>query len=159
MIAINPDLFAELDPLGRRVIMTHESTHYATGAARSAGPTWLVEGYADYVALSAAHVPLRVSVGGTQAYLRDHGLPHELPAQADFSEHDPATTLRSYALSMLAVRFIADEYGQSRLDSFYTDVVTEQGSLGRAVHDDLSTSIPALTKGWRASLRELIDAA
>jgi hypothetical protein len=158
MIAINPDLFAELDPRGRRVIMTHEATHYATGAARSVGPTWLVEGYADYVALSAAHVPLRVSVGGTQAYLRDHGLPHELPAQADFSEQDPDTTLRSYALSMLAVRFIADEYGQSRLDSFYTDVVTEQGSLGRAVHDDLSTSIPALTKGWRASLRELIDA-
>ena len=53
--------------------MSHEATHVATGAALSTMPTWLLEGFADYVAL--AHVDLPVSVTASQilGQVRKHG--------------------------------------------------------------------------------------
>jgi hypothetical protein len=158
MIAINPEIFARLDARGRHVIVTHESTHYATGAARSGGPTWLVEGYADYIALDAADVPLSVAAGDTLRAIAKDGVPDTLPATSDFSERDPDRQLWAYGLSWLAVRTIAERYGHRRLNDFYSDVVTERGGIGQALRHDLSTTLDAVTRRWQASLRQLADA-
>ena len=57
-VFINPQVFDPLRPRGAQVVITHEATHVATDAATSAAPIWLVEGFADYVALSSQRLPL-----------------------------------------------------------------------------------------------------
>ena len=37
--------------------MSHEAVHVATEAARSTMPLWLLEGFADYVALRDVDLP------------------------------------------------------------------------------------------------------
>ena len=51
-VFLNPTVYDKLDPLAAQVVMTHEVVHAITGAAVTAGPPlWLIEGFADYVAL------------------------------------------------------------------------------------------------------------
>ena len=49
-IVANPKLFEELGKQGRRIVLTHETTHVASVATASPVPLWLAEGFADYVA-------------------------------------------------------------------------------------------------------------
>jgi hypothetical protein len=55
-IVANPKLFAELGRQGRRIVLTHETTHVASAATASPVPLWLAEGFADYVAFTAVPV-------------------------------------------------------------------------------------------------------
>jgi len=49
-IVLNPDNLARLDAAGRRLVVQHELTHIAARAQTSDQmPTWLIEGFADYV--------------------------------------------------------------------------------------------------------------
>ena len=43
--------------------MSHESTHVATDAPFATMPTWLLEGFADFVALDHAGVPVEKAAG------------------------------------------------------------------------------------------------
>ena len=62
-VFVNPDVFAKLADRGAQVVMSHESTHVATGATFVNMPTWLLEGFADYVALNHAGVPVSLAAG------------------------------------------------------------------------------------------------
>ena len=62
-VFVNPDVFGKLAERGAQVVMSHESTHVATGATFVNMPTWLLEGFADYVALNDAGVPVSVAAG------------------------------------------------------------------------------------------------
>src|SRR4029077_20228361 len=60
-IAINPHNWPTLSSLGHRIVLTHELTHVATRADTNACmPTWLVEGFADYVAYQQSSLPVRI---------------------------------------------------------------------------------------------------
>jgi hypothetical protein len=157
MIAINPAVFAGLTARGRRVVLTHEATHFATGAALSAGPMWLVEGYADYVAFGAAHIPIRLAARQALTDVTRNGPPDELPTSAAFSERGRDQQL-AYERSWLVVRTIADHYGQRRLTRVYRAVVSDGVSIEHALHTQLSTTVPALTRAWRESLEKLAHA-
>src|SRR3546814_6597486 len=51
-VFVNPQMWAGLKPQGAQVVMSHEAVHVVTGAAITSGvPLWLLEGFADYVAL------------------------------------------------------------------------------------------------------------
>ena len=50
-VFVNPDVTAGLRRAGAQVVMSHELVHVATDAARGVSEPWLVEGFADYVAL------------------------------------------------------------------------------------------------------------
>ena len=50
-VFVNPEVFDRLPPTGAQVVLSHEAVHVATEAARSDLAPWLVEGFADYVAL------------------------------------------------------------------------------------------------------------
>ena len=65
-VFVNPQTFLPLEQDGAQVVLTHEATHVATSAATTTSPTWLVEGFADYVALRAQRIPLRTAAA------RDH---------------------------------------------------------------------------------------
>ena len=63
-----------------------EATHVALSAAVSDLPLWLVEGFADYVALRDVEVPVRRSAAELTAWVRRHGALTRLPGAGGFDE-------------------------------------------------------------------------
>ncbi len=69
-VFVNPRVFAPLRPRGAQVVITHEATHVATRAGTSPAPIWLVEGFADYVALSSQRLPVTTTAARIIALVR-----------------------------------------------------------------------------------------
>lgn len=121
-VIINPELWTQLGTLGRRVVMTHEITHVAThDATSSSTPTWLSEGFADYVAYRGVPVPVSVSAQDVLAAIRRGRLPRALPTLQDF-EPTNERLAEVYESAWLACRLLADRYGQGKLVRFYRAV-------------------------------------
>ncbi len=120
-VFVNPEVFGNLKPRGAQVVMSHEAVHVATDAAISTMPLWLLEGFADYVALRDVHLPVSVTAGQIIRQVRADGPPAQLPGQAEF---DTATTHlgASYESAWLACRLLADVGGQTALVDFYRAV-------------------------------------
>ena len=152
-IFVNPRVFDPLGPRGSQIVMSHEATHVATGAASSSMPTWLLEGFADYVALAHAHLPVTVTASQILALVRRKGPPDHLPGGLEF---DPQNTRlgASYESAWLACRLLAQRYGERRLIEFYRSAQRSSSTTGpfRSV---LHTSQPAFTRAWRNDLRRL----
>jgi hypothetical protein len=150
-VVVNPANFGKLGALGRRVVLTHEVTHVATRAATGPGvPSWLVEGFADYVGYRGLDVPYRVSAAELQAEVRRGAVPAGLPTDADFAgtNKDLAT---AYEEAWLAVTLLADRHGQAALLRFYRSV-GGGASVEAALRAQLGTSTAAFTASWRRDL-------
>ncbi len=152
-VFVNPPVFDPLGANGSQIVMSHEATHVATDAATATMPTWLLEGFADYVAL--AHVPLPVDVTASQILgrVRKDGAPTHLPGQQEF---DPANTAlgASYEAAWLACRLIGERYGERAMIAFYRQAERDH-STTQAFRDVLGTNETAFTKAWRGYLRGL----
>ena len=152
-IMVNPSVFDGLGDRGAQIVMSHEATHVATDAATSSMPMWLLEGFADYVAL--AHVDLPVSVTASQilADVRKDGPPKALPGPHEF---DPANKAlgASYEAAWLASRLLAETYGERKLIDFYSAVEGGQPA-DVAFTRILGTSERAFTGEWRQYLQQL----
>ena len=156
-VFINPDVFGKLKQVGAQVVMTHESTHVATGATFTSMPTWLLEGFADYVALDAAQVPLDLAAGQILARIRKDGLPRGLPTTQDL---DPTANGlgATYEGAWLACRFLAQEYGADRLVRFY-DRVSEGAPAEPSFRTELGSTQKAFVARWRDDLARLAGVA
>jgi hypothetical protein len=152
-IFVNPRVFDPLGPRGSQIVMSHEATHVATGAATSSMPTWLLEGFADYVALAHADLPVSVTASQILAQVRRKGPPGHLPGHAEF---DPTNTAlgASYEAAWLACRLLGQEYGQRRLIEFYrqSDRLSSTRQPFRSV---LHTDQARFTRAWQRYLRSL----
>ena len=120
-VFVNPTVFGRLKERGAQVVMSHEATHVATGATFASMPTWLLEGFADFVALDGAGVPVDLAARQILDRIRKDGLPGGLPTTADL---DPTANGlgATYEEAWLACRFLAQEYGADRLVRFYRAV-------------------------------------
>jgi hypothetical protein len=132
--------------------MSHEATHVATHAALSSMPPWLLEGFADYVALARSGIPVRAAASQALALVRRDGPPGHLPGPAEFDAHD-ARLGASYESAWLACRLLAQRYGQRRLVRFYRS--SQRATSTTAAFRALGTSRRAFTQAWRADLRRL----
>ncbi len=152
-VFVNPAVFGDLQPRGAQVVMSHEAVHVATGAATSAMPLWLVEGFADYVALRDVDLPLHTTAGGIIRQVRRHGTPHHLPGAAEF---DTTTTHlgATYESAWLACRLVARTAGEDALVRLYDDVQDGE-ALERALHVDTGLGTADLTRRWRTLLSDL----
>ena len=115
-IIVNPAGFAQLDALGKRVVITHETTHVAVRASTPrAVSIWLSEGFADYIGFSGLGLS-RTDGRGRRARRRSAAgsARPSCPTQADF-DATRTTVGPSYSASWLACELIADRYGQARL--------------------------------------------
>src|SRR6478672_6502490 len=117
-IFVNPAVFSGLEARGSQVVMSHEAVHVATDAANSVLPLWLVEGFADYVALRDVRLPLSTTAGQILPRVRQHGAPRHLPGPAEFDTTQTHLGA-SYEAAWLACRLLAQRYGQGRLVAFY----------------------------------------
>lgn len=152
-VFVNPGVFDPLGPRGSQIVMSHEATHVATRAALSTMPVWLVEGFADYVALARTDVPVTRLAGEALDRVRRTGPPDRLPTRGDFGPHSPRLGA-SYESAWLACRLIARRYGERRLVAFYR-ASDRAGSTAAAFRSLLGTDQRAFTRAWRADLRRL----
>jgi hypothetical protein len=152
-IFVNPPVFDPLGPRGAQVVLSHEATHVATGAATSMMPTWLLEGFADYVALDHAHVPVQVAASQIIGRVRRHGAPRHLPSEHDFGTHNPILGTE-YEAAWLACRLLAKTYGEDKLVAFYQRA-NQSSSARLPFRAVFGTDRAAFTRAWRAYLIRL----
>ena len=113
-VFVNPDVTRRLRGAGAQVVMSHELVHVATDAATSAVDLWLLEGFADYVALRDVPLPLSTTAGRAIDLVRRDGVPRRLPGPEEFDTR--ATELEAaYELAWLACDTLADEVGEQAL--------------------------------------------
>ncbi len=156
-IFVNPKVFDPLGPRGSQIVMSHEATHVATGAAVSTMPTWLLEGFADYVALDHANLPVSVAASQILAQVRKDGPPSRLPGKTEFDPQNRALGA-SYESAWLACRLLGETYGERRLIAFYR-AADRDGSTLEPFRTLLGTDEQAFTRSWRDYLRRLAGAA
>jgi hypothetical protein len=149
-VYLNPPVFDSLGPQGRQIVLSHEATHVALGAATTSMPLWLSEGTADYVALAHSTVPVRTLASQIRALVRKDGPPAGLPGRPEFSgaNHDIGAW---YEASWLAARLIAAQHGPAALLRFYR-AAGHDGSTGPAFRTVLHTTQHAFAREWRAEL-------
>ncbi|MCW2781571.1 MAG: hypothetical protein JWR35_2020 [Marmoricola sp.] len=152
-VFINPRIFDGLGPRGSQVVISHESTHVAMNATFASMPTWLLEGFADYVALDHAGIGVNVAASQILARIRKHGVPDHLPTATDLSP--TASNLgATYEEAWLACRFLGKTYGEAKLIAFYRSV--DRGtSVQEAFRSVLGTAQAQFVARWRADLDEL----
>jgi hypothetical protein len=152
-VFLNPKVFDQLGPRGAQVVLSHETTHVATDATFDQVPTWLLEGFADYVALAHAGIPVDTAASQILARIRKDGPPDHLPTAAEL---DPTANGlgATYEEAWLATRFIGREYGEDKLVAFYRKVSAGE-AVGDAFRGLLGTTEEAFVKRWRADLRDL----
>lgn len=151
-VFVNPEVTAGLRRAGAQVVMSHELVHIATDAARTPMEPWLLEGFADYVALRDTNLPDRVTLGRAIELVRRDGAPDALPSAADFDTRARDLQAR-YEQAWLACRIIAERLGEQALESVY-EAAAAGVPVGRALR---RAGLPAseLTDVWRSRLREL----
>jgi hypothetical protein len=152
-VFLNPRVFDALGPRGSQVVLSHETTHVATDATFADLPTWLLEGFADYVALAHAHIPVRTAASQILAKIRHDGPPDHLPSASELDPTAPGLGA-TYEEAWLATRFLGREYGEARLVTLYRKV-SGGLSVGDAFRQVLGTTEAAFVRRWRADLRRL----
>lgn len=152
-VFVNPDVYDGLRPTGAQVVMSHEATHVAAEAWTSRMPLWLLEGFADYVALRDVDLPVSRSAAQIIAEVRRAGPPRRLPGAAEFGTR--ATHLgATYESAWLVCRLLAQDGGQAGLVHFYRAVDDGQ-PVGRALESVFGLSVRELTDRWRDLLTHL----
>ena len=153
-VFVNPVVFGQLRPTGSHVVMSHEAVHVATEAAiNDTMPLWLLEGFADYVALLDVDLPMSTTAGQIIDQVRKDGPPPNLPGSAEFettTTHLGAT----YESAWLACRLLAERGGQDALVRLYQEV---RGgvAIGSALEREYGLSEDELTRLWQDLLTDL----
>jgi hypothetical protein len=155
-IVANPKLFDELGKQGRRIVLTHETTHVASTATASPVPLWLAEGFADYVAFTAVSVQDESAAKELFKAVRAGKVPKSLPAPEAFAASSPDLP-QAYESGWLACRLISEREGQSKLVKFYRAVHTSKSPTGLAdaFRTVLGTTEQQFVADWQKYLKRL----
>ncbi|MGW1993548.1 hypothetical protein [Embleya sp. NPDC001921] len=162
-VIVNPDAFRELGDLERRVVMTHEITHVASRAfTRAWTPTWLSEGFADYVGYLDSAQTMRTAAPELRRDVKAGKMPVRLPADASF-ETTQEDLPQAYEMGWLACKLIAERWGEAKLVDLYRTVGAERppgvdapdsaSALASAMVSVLGTNPDSFTRTWLDYLR------
>ncbi|QYJ04711.1 hypothetical protein KUV85_03240 [Nocardioides panacisoli] len=157
-VFLNPRVYGDLDQLAAQVVMTHEAVHVATDAplARNV-PLWLLEGFADFVALQDTELPLARTAGQVLAQVREEGVPEALPSGVDFDTaggHLGAT----YEAAWQVCEVLAERRSDDDVVALY-DAVVAGSDLAAELEKRFGWNEAALTRAWQQRLRGLAGSA
>lgn len=153
-VFLNPAVYDDLGDAAGQVVTSHEAVHVVTEApfAQSA-PLWLLEGFADYVALRDVELPLSTTAGQVREQVREEGVPDALPTRVEFDaegHHLGAT----YEAAWLVCEVLAAEGGEDALVGFY-DAMLDGGDLEQELQRWFGWNTAQLTEAWQQRLRDL----
>lgn len=152
-VYVNPEVFGGLGKRGREVVLAHEAAHVAGYGPISRAPTWLVEGFADYVALRDFTLPLSRTAAQIRERVSSGGLPGDLPGPEEFDTRGPHLGA-VYESAWLACRVLAERGGGEAFLAFY-DEVSAGGSLVRELRRSFDWTQDEFVLAWQVALREL----
>jgi hypothetical protein len=156
-LIVNPAALRQLSDLGQRIVIQHEITHIAAAPATSAAsPTWLVEGFADYVGNLHSGQSVTTTAAELTADVRHGRVPHTLPATDAFSTEGQSA--QAYEGAWLACRLIAQRAGQGGLVRFYRLVGASPSSSDAAVAGALRRVLHESTRAFTAQWRHYLTA-
>jgi hypothetical protein len=156
-VVVNPVNLDRLTSLGRRIVLRHEITHIASrGSTSESMPTWLIEGFADYVGYAGIGLPSGVVAPDLRARVRAGSWDGTLPADRDFRGDAPGLAV-AYEEGWTACRLIAGRAGTAGLVRFYRLVGASREPGSRAVDAGLRRVLhltyPRFVALWRGSVR------
>lgn len=152
-VFVNASVLGDLGPHGAQVVMTHELTHLATDAVHARSPLWLLEGYADHVALRETDLPVSRTARQIAGQVRADGAPAELPTAADF---DAQTTHLGavYESAWRAVEVLVAARGEAVVGELYRRTAAGE-SVEAALQALYDFGVEELTRRWRADLERI----
>ncbi|QIK76893.1 hypothetical protein [Nocardioides piscis] len=151
-VFVNPEVSGRLRGAGAQVVISHEVVHVATDANTAVLDPWLLEGFADYVALRDVDLPLDITAARAAASVRRNGVPDHLPGTAEF---DPSAgdLQAAYEMAWLACVEVAARAGEDGLVTVY-----EKASGGADTAEALASvglTPKGLLAGWQRRLEAL----
>lgn len=152
-VLVNPEVYGELRAVGAQVVMSHEAVHVATRAPMSRAPLWLLEGFADYVALRDVDLPLSVTAQQIRRQVRDGGAPRALPGRAEFDSRT-AHLGAAYEAAWIACRVLVAAGGEDALVELNRRV-GRGAALEPALRAAFGFGERELVRRWRAELTRL----
>ena len=146
VVVLNPAVFATMDERAAQVVLSHEATHALTPAVGAAAPNWVVEGFADWVALRDDAAPLSVSAGQILADVASGRVPTRLPEDADFgsTQHGLGAV---YESAWMIFRLLGEEHPPADVVAFYEAVVGGT-PVERALRSSFGLTPDELTVDW-----------
>lgn len=155
-VFLNPQVYGGLDDLAAQVVMTHEAVHVATEApfARDV-PLWLLEGFADFVALQDVDLPLAKSAGQILARVRNGNLPASLPSGVDFGTGDGHLGA-TYEAAWQVCEVLAQRRSPQEVVAFY-DAVLAGSDVRAELEERFGWTRAELTSAWQQRLRDLAN--
>jgi hypothetical protein len=159
-VVLSPSGVRALSIASLRVVLRHEITHLAARADTVDGsPTWLLEGFADYVGYRDSGVTLAEGAPDLAKRVRQDGPPAALPEDRAFRSRGPDLDL-AYQQSWSIARFIADRYSEKTLIEVYRRLAGAGPVSARETDDMLRELLgvdrAALVEGWQSYLREAL---
>ncbi|MCW2749391.1 MAG: hypothetical protein JWR83_501 [Aeromicrobium sp.] len=150
VVVLNPAVFATMDRRAAQIVLTHEATHLLTKAVGTRAETWVVEGFADFVALHDDSASLSLSAGQILAEVKAGKGPKHLPTAADFSAtgHGLGAV---YESAWMIFRMLAADFGDAKVETFYAQVLGGT-SLDHALSSSFGLTSARLTTDWRSYL-------
>ncbi|MFI5425925.1 hypothetical protein [Aeromicrobium sp. UC242_57] len=147
VIVLNPEVFATMDERAAQVVLSHEAVHQLTAAVGTSSETWVVEGFADYVALRDDTAPLSVSAGQILAEVTAGQVPIRLPRPSDFDAAGRGLGA-VYESTWLIFRMLAEQHPESDLVTFYESVLSGT-DIRTALRETFDLTEQQATAQWR----------
>jgi hypothetical protein len=156
-VFINPDLYRDQGPVAAQVVLSHEAVHAITATSTTTGvENWLLEGFADYVALRDVDLPLSDTASQIIAQVQSNGVPDELPSRLDLDTGAPQLGA-AYEASWLVCVTLAEHGGEEALVAFY-EAVLGGADLEDELRKHFGWTVEDLTRVWQDKLRSVSSA-
>lgn len=159
-VVLSPSGIRALSVASLRIVLRHEITHLAARADTVDGsPTWLLEGFADYVGYRDSGVTLAEGAPALAKKVRQDGPPTALPEDRAFRSRGSELDL-AYQQSWTLSRYIADHWGEPTLIAVYRKLAGA-GPVSASETDEMLDEVlgvdrGGLVAGWQSYLREAL---
>jgi hypothetical protein len=154
---VNPGTWGRVTPKGKAIVMRHEITHVATGAAvPSDFPIWLEEGLADYIGYSGSGVPVSIVAQDLLDQARAGRIPEDLPDREAFAP-EGGRLATAYEEAWWAMRLVEQQAGREGVLELYRaalEVEDQELADEIALRRVLGIGRDEFVRQWRASIRE-----